>query len=194
MAARVAQITRLDHAVNATVLISYICNRMEDKVGIVAFDTSVDKGLPAGRGAAHLRGITSYVTSLEAAYRYTDYLSLATNLRRRLHHRTLILMLTVLPEKEERFGLLRAVEMLAPQHLPLIIVLSDPNLKAAARFLPADRNELSQTLVARELWTNRMELMRDLRMRGALVVESTPEDAGIDGVNAYIDVKRRQML
>src|SRR5438067_7582143 len=139
MAARVAQITRLDHAVNATVLISYICNRMEDKVGLVAFDTDVDKGLPIGRGPAHLRAITAYVTRLQAAYRHTDYLTLATNLRRRLHHRSLILMLTVLPEKEERFGLLRAVEMLAPQHLPLIVVLNDPHLKAAARFLPADR-------------------------------------------------------
>lgn len=194
MAARVAQITRLDHAVNATVLLSYICNRMEDKVGLVAFDTDVDKGLPIARGPAHLRRITSYVTQLEAAYRTTDYLTLATNLRRRLHHRTLILMLTVLPEKEERFGLLRAVEMLAPQHLPLIVVLDDPNLKAAARFLPADRKELSRTLVARELWMNRVELMRDLRARGALVVESTPEDAGVDAVNAYIDVKRRQLL
>jgi uncharacterized protein (DUF58 family) len=194
MAARVAQITRLDHAVNATVLISYICNRMEDKFGLVAFDTDVDKGIGEGRGAAHLRAITSYVTSLEAAYRYTDYLALATQLRRRLHHRTLILMLTVLPEREERFGLLRAVEMLAPQHLPLVIALSDPNLKAAARFLPSSREELSRTLVARELWTNRMELMRDLRARGALVVESTPEDAGIDAVNAYVDVKRRQLL
>lgn len=194
MAARVAQITRLDHAVNATVLISYICNRMEDKVGITAFDTDVDKGILTGRGTAHLRAITAYVTSLEAAYRFTDYLALATQLRRRLHHRTLILMLTVLPEREERFGLLRAVEMLAPQHLPLIIVLSDPNLKAAARFLPSNRDELARTLVARELWTNRVELMRDLRARGALVVESTPEDAGIDAVNAYIDVKRRQLL
>src|SRR6266542_1476768 len=192
MAARVAQITPLDQAVNATVLISYICNRMEDKVGLVAFDTDVDKGLPIGRGPAHLRAITAYVTQLEAAYRHTEYLTLATNLRRRLHHRTLILMLTVLPEKEERFGLLRAMEMLAPQHLPLIVVLNDPNLKAAARFLPADRAELSRTLVARELWMNRVELTKDLRARGALVVESTPEDAGIDAVNAYIDVKRRQ--
>ncbi|HKS22540.1 MAG TPA: DUF58 domain-containing protein [Thermoanaerobaculia bacterium] len=194
MAARVAQITRLDHAVNATLLISYICNRMEDKVGLVAFDTDVDKGVPVARGPAHLRAITAYVTHLEAAYRFTDYLTLATNLRRRLHHRTLILMLTVLPEKEERFGLLRAVEMLAPQHLPLIVVLNDPNLKAAARFLPSDRAELSRTLVARELWMNRVELTKDLRARGALVVESTPEDAGVDAVNAYIDVKRRQLL
>jgi len=194
MAARVAQVTRLDHAVNAAVLISYVCNRMEDKVGILSFDTDVDKGIIIGHGTAHLRAITGYVTSLEAAYRHTDYVALATALRRRVHHRSLILMMTVLPEREERFGLLRAVEMLAPQHLPLIVVLDDPNLEAAAKFLPADRAELARTLVARDLWMAKVELMRDLRGRGALVVRSTPEDAGIDAVNAYIDVKRRQLL
>src|SRR5206468_11882638 len=77
MAARVEQITRLDHAVNASVLISYICNRMEDKVGVVSFDTEVDKGVPVGRGTAHLRAITAYVTGAQAEYRHTDYLALA---------------------------------------------------------------------------------------------------------------------
>ena len=194
MAARVEQVTRLDHAVNASVLISYVCNRMEDKTGIVAFDTAVDKGLPAGRGAAHLRAITAYVTGLEAAYRHTDYLALAASLRRRLHHRTLILILTVLPEREERFDLLRAVDMLAPQHLPLFVTLTDRDLRAQAELLPSNRDELSRTLVARDLWLGRAELTRELRARGALVVESTATDWGVDAVNAYIEVKRRQLL
>jgi uncharacterized protein (DUF58 family) len=194
MAARVEQITRLDHAVNASVLISYVCNRMEDKTGIVAFDTSVDKGLPVGRGAAHLRAITAYVTGLEAAYRHTDYLALAASLRRRLHHRTLILILTVLPEREERFDLLRAVDMLAPQHLPLFVSLTDRDLRAQAELLPSNREELSRTLVARDLWLGRAELTRELRARGAMVVESTATDWGVDAVNAYIEIKRRQLL
>ena len=36
--------------------------------------------------------------------------------------------------------------------------------------------------------------MRELRARGALVVDTTAEEAGVDAVNAYIDVKRRQLL
>ena len=194
MAARVEQITRLDHAVNASVLISYICNRMEDKIGILSFDTAADKGLPSQRGSAHLRAITAYVSTLEAEYRHTDYLALAANLRRRLHHRTLILILTVLPEREERFDLLRAVDMLAPQHLPLFVVLTDRDLRAQAQFLPANREELSRTLVARDLWLGHTELTRELRSRGAMVVDSTAVDWGVDAVNAYIDVKRRQLL
>lgn len=194
MAARVEQITRLDHAVNASVLISYICNRMEDKTGIVAFDVDVDKGLPGGRGAAHLRAITAYVTQLEAGYRHTDYLALAASLRRRLHHRTLILILTVLPEREERFDLLRAVDMLAPQHLPLFVTLTDRDLEAQARLLPSNQDELSRTLVARDLSLGRAELIREIRSRGAMVVESTAIDWGVDAVNAYIEIKRRQRL
>jgi uncharacterized protein (DUF58 family) len=194
MAARVEQITRLDHAVNAAVLISYVCNRMEDKFGLVSFASTTENGVAFGRGASQLRALTSYTSGVDAAYEHSDYLALAAALRKRLRHRTLILILTVLPEREDRFDLLRAVSMLAPQHLPLIVTLTDRNLRAAAQLLPSNRAELSRALVARDLWLGRVELMRELRSRGALVVEATPEDAGIESINAYIDVKRRQLL
>ncbi|HEX8155203.1 MAG TPA: DUF58 domain-containing protein [Thermoanaerobaculia bacterium] len=194
MAARVAHISRLDHAVNASVLISYVCSRMEDNVGIVSFDATVDRGLAGGRGSSHLRAITSYAGDLAAQYRPTDYLMLASSLRRRLRHRTLILILTVLPEREERGDLLRAVGMLAPQHLPLFVVLTDRELAAQASILPSNETELSRTLVARDLVLGRVELIREIRARGAMVVESTADDWGVDAVNSYIDVKRRQML
>jgi uncharacterized protein (DUF58 family) len=194
MAARVEQITRLDHAVNAAVLISYVCNRMEDKFGVVSFSAATENGVAFGRGAAQLRAVTAYTSGVDAEYQHTDYLALAVALRKRLRHRTLILILTVLPEREDRFDLLRAVGMLAPQHLPLIVTLTDRNLRAAAQLLPSNRAELSRTLVARDLQLGRVELMRELRSRGALVVEATPEDAGIESINAYIDIKRRQLL
>jgi hypothetical protein len=74
------------------------------------------------------------------------------------------------------------------------ITLSDRDLRAEAEFLPSNREELSRTLVARDLWLGRLELMRELRANGAMVVDSTAEDCGVDAVNAYIDVKKRQML
>ena len=43
----------------------------------------------------------------------------------------------------------RAVSLLIPQHLPLVIVFQDPPLEAAAHLLPEDKPELARTLVAR---------------------------------------------
>ena len=194
MAARVTYVTRLDHAVNAAVLIGYICNRMEDRVGMLSFGAQVEQGIGQGRGAAHLRRMTAFATGVRAEFIHTDYAALAVHLRQRLRRRTLILMITALPEKEESASLLKALHMLTPQHLPFVLVLSDPQLRAAAQFLPSDREELCRRLVARDLWMGRRQVTVQLRRRGAFVVETPPEDAGIGAVNGYLEVKRRQLL
>lgn len=193
MAARVAGLTRLDHAVNGAVLLAYACNRMEDKVGLVSFAASVTAGPRPGRGAAHLRRATAFAGKTHAGYVHSDYLALAAELRRALRHRTLVVLFTALGDTDHE-PLLRAVRSMAPPHLVLVAVLQDPDLEAAAALRPTDKRELSRALVARDLWSARQQAVRDLRRLGALVVESTPQDVGTDAMNAYIDVKRRQLL
>jgi uncharacterized protein (DUF58 family) len=194
MAALTTRIRRVDHAVNAAVLMSYICSRMEDRVGVLSFGAQVDNGIPQGRGAAHLSKITAYSTSIQAEYIHTDFLALGAHVRRRLRGRVLGLMVKTLPETDDEQALVRATRMMTPTHLPLFVVLSDPALRAAAESLPANREELSRTLVARDLWTGRRRMMDELRRRGAWVVDTGPEDAGVDSVNAYLEIKRRQLI
>ena len=105
----------------------------------------------------------------------------------------MIVLFTALPELEAA-ALLRALRLLLPQHLPLVIVLRDPDLGAAAQMLPADAIELSRTLAARDLVGAREQAVREARALGALVVETDPGEAGVSAMNAYIDVKRRQLL
>ena len=194
MAARVGRLTRLDHAVNASLLVAHACRKLEDRVGMLSFAADVDEQVPVGRGAAHSRQLVHLATRVRADYVHSDHLALAARLRKSLRHRTLVLVMTEIPEGDESEGLLRAMRMLLPQHLPLVLVLSDPELEAGARILPSDRAELCRTLVARETWTRRQALIRHLRQIGALVVETTPSNAGLAAVNGYIDVKRRQLL
>jgi uncharacterized protein (DUF58 family) len=175
-------------------LLAYVCNRMEDRIGIVSFDSDVERGVPPGRGMTHLRKITRYATGVHPFYRHTDYLSLAADVRRRVKHRTLIFLMTVLPELEDHHDLVRAARMLASQHLVLVTVFADTQLQAASQVLPADKRELTSVIVARQLWEGRLALTRELRGSGALVVDTPPEEFGVDSVNAYLDVKRRQLL
>jgi len=194
MAGRAGHVSRLDHAVNASMLVAYVCNRMEDRVGVVPFDAHVDRGVPAGRGMAHLREVTRFVTGVQPAYRHTDYLALAADLRRRIKHRSLIFLMTVLPELEDHHDLVRAVRMLSAQHLVLVCVFADVQLKAESQTLPANKRELMNVIVARQLWDSRTSLTRELRGYGALIVDTPPEEFGVDSVNAYLDIKRRQLL
>jgi uncharacterized protein (DUF58 family) len=193
MAARVAGLTKLDHAVNAGVLLAYIANRMEDKSALLSFATEVEMGVPPGRGSVHLRRFTGFAASVRGGLLHTDYLALAADLRRRMRHRALIVLMTALPELEAE-ALLRALRVLLPQHLPLVVVLRDPDVRAAAEMLPANAAELARVLAARDLMSAREQAVREARALGALVVEADPGDAGVAAMNAYIDVKRRQLL
>ena len=198
MAARVAGprgwLTRTDHALDAAVLTAWLCNRSEDRVGMLAFAAEVERGVPQGRGSAHLARLTAFATAVQERWLHTDYRALAAHLRRRLRQRTLVLVATVLPERGDHGELLSAVRMLVPRHLPLIMVMTDPVLDAVAASAPADRRELCRTLVAADLVDGRRQLVKELRQLGALVVETTPDDLGVAAVNAYLDVKRRQLL
>jgi uncharacterized protein (DUF58 family) len=195
MAARVGQLSKLDHAVNALVALAWACHRMEDRVGVLAFGAEVDRGLAQGRGVKHLRQVSAFATGVAAEYVHSDYLALAAHVRRRLRHRTLVLVMTALPEAaEEQQAVLRATRLLLPQHLPLFVVLTDPDLLAASRALPADEDELCRALVAKELVARRQQAVRELRRLGAMVVEAAPGETGEASVNAYLAVKRRQLL
>jgi uncharacterized protein (DUF58 family) len=194
MAGRVGPLSRADHAVNAAVLSAYVCNRVEDRSGMLSFSAGVEKGVAQGRGAAHLAAITRFATGIAPGFLPTDYRTLSAHLRRRLRSRTLVLILTALPERGDQGDLLAALRMLVPRHLPLLLVLEDASLAATAQSLPSTRADLCRTLVATELTQDRTRLIRDLRHLGALVVTTTPESIGDTAVNAYLDVKRRQLL
>jgi uncharacterized protein (DUF58 family) len=194
MAARVGPYTRTDHAINAAMLAAYVCSRAEDRAGMLAFSSRVDGGIAQGRGAAHLSAMTKFATSVAVDFFHSDYRALAAHVRRRRRTRSLVLVMTVIPERGEHPDLLDAVRMMTPRHLPLIVALRDETLEAAAQSLPADRTGLSRTLVASGLAQGRAQLVRELRRLGALVVEATPQDSGLAAVNAYLDVKRRQLL
>jgi uncharacterized protein (DUF58 family) len=193
MAVRVAGLTRLDHAVNGALLLAYGCNRLEDRVGLLSFSTAITRGPRPARGSAQLRRMTAFAAAVAPGYVHSDYLALASELRRGLRHRTLVVVFTALPEMDGE-PLLRAVRAVSPPHLVLVAVLKDPDLEASARLQPASQAELGRVLVAQDLWQVRERTVRDLRGLGALVVESTVQEVGTAAMNAYIEVKRRQLL
>jgi len=154
----------------------------------------VEKGIAQGRGAAHLAAITRFATGIAPEYLPTDYRALAAHLKMRLRTRTLVILFTWLPERGDQGDLLAAVRLLMPRHLPLVLALKDVGLEASARALPADHDGLCRTLVAAELVQDRGLLVAGLRQMGALVAETPPEDSGAAVINAWLDVKRRQLL
>ncbi len=194
MAKQTTRIRHVDHAVNASLLIGYACNRLDDRTGLIRFASKAETALPQGRGRTHLRKLLEASTPVEATEDFTDYPALAAYLKRGLRQRSLVILFTTLPEWDEQRSLVRMAALLQPQHLLLVMSLIDPAFDAMAESLPANHDELCRTLVAKDLTLARRQMILDLQRQGAHVVETAPDDLGIRTVNAYLEIKSRQLL
>jgi uncharacterized protein (DUF58 family) len=193
MGARVSGVTKLDHAVTAALVLAFVADRMEDVVAGVSFAQEVENGPGFARGGAQLRRLTAFVSRVMVTRAHSDYTALAAAVRARARQRTLVVLFTALAETEHG-DLLASVRLLMPQHLVLVVALSDPALAAAAERLPETEPALFETLAAKDLVAARRRAVLELRRLGALVTETSAPEADIAAMNAYLDVKRRQIL
>ncbi len=194
MAARSGGLSWCDRAVDAALGLATFAGRGEDRVGACSFALEVTTGPRPARGGSHSAQLTSFLGRIHVADCPQDWPMLAMRLRQSLRNRSLIVIFAVLPERGEHHELLRAMGLLAIRHLPLLIAFRDPALRARADDLPQDRHGLRRAVVAGTLVDGRETTVRELRELGVLVDEVDPGAALETSINAYISVKRRQLL
>lgn len=194
MAAPVGDLTKLDQAVNAALLLSFAALRFDDQVGLLLFADEVQAFVPPRKGKAQFRRITRALTGAEAALRFVDYREPLRFLRARLRRRALMVFFTDLTDEAHARPLVEYARRLATRHLPLVVTLPDPAVRQATRRLPGTVEEAYVQVVASEILHEREALLRSLRAEGAQLVDAPPDRIGTAVVNRYIELKRARRI
>ena len=83
---------------------------------------------------------------------------------------------------------------LVPRHVLLFAAMRQPELAAVTMMRPSTTAEMYRVVAAQEAADRRESLLRGLRQRGALVVETSPEELAGGLVDRYLEVKERGMI
>jgi uncharacterized protein (DUF58 family) len=194
MAARVGDLTKLDHALNAALLLAYAAVRLEDQVGLLLFADEVQVFLPPRKGMAQFRRITNALYGAEATLSFVDLRSPLRLLRAKIRRRALMIFFTDLLDEAQARPLVEYARRLATRHLPLVVTLSDPAVVEASRAIPQAADEAYAQLVATEILREREALLRALRAEGAQVVDAPSDRISTAAVNRYIELKRARKI
>ena len=135
MAAQVADAPRLEHAMDAAIMLTHVATRLGDRVGMVTFDAQPRAIVPAARHREQTARITEAVYELEPALVESDYRGAFATMLARFRRRSLIVVLSDLvgPAMEE--SLLPALPLLVRRHLVVVGAVRDP---AVAGWAAAD--------------------------------------------------------
>lgn len=194
MTARIGELTKLDHAINATLSIAYVALAGGDNVGLLAFNRRVTTYLPPSHRRDQLPAILDALYSVEPGMVEPSYARAFNYLGANCRRRALVVILTDLVDEEASAELLAYTRMLIPRHLPLIVTIGDSDLRALVGDVPATVAEVYRQSVAEELLGQRERALRRITHAGGLALDVPVGRLSFELVNKYLGVKERGML
>jgi uncharacterized protein (DUF58 family) len=189
MAARVGKLSKLDHAINAILMLTHVSHRFQDNLGLLVFSHKVHEYLPPAKGRAQHARFLQVLYNIKPELCFVNYREAFQYLIVRHPKRALTMVFTDLLDSVISADYRDAVGLLKRFHLPLTLAVADVQLQGLAASTPQNVEQLYDVAVARELLTGRAEMLKALERQGVMVVDTVPESLTIDAVNRYLALK-----
>jgi uncharacterized protein (DUF58 family) len=187
-------LTSVDRALSAALLAADVALRGGDKAGLFTFDDRPRSFLRPAGGRSGGRKLTRAAYALDAGLGATDYRSAMVFLKTQMKMRSLLVLFTNLLDPRGAKDLAAAVKSLMPRHLPLCVLMRDPEVERLAIAPVTGEDDLLVRAAAGESLAWRDGIVRTLRNAGALVLDARPEEVTPLLVKRYLEVKARRLL
>jgi uncharacterized protein (DUF58 family) len=194
MAAPLDGIPKLDHAINAGLLLSYVCLRSGDRVGWFTFDHKVRSYVEPVGGAAGFRSLRLQTSAIEYSRAETNFTLGLMELSLRLRRRSLVVLLTDFVDTISAELMVENLARLSRRHLVFFVTLRDPSLERMAHARPASLDDLHRSVVAYGFVREREVVLRRLARLGVRCIDVPPGRVTTDLLNRYLEAKRRELV
>lgn len=188
------RLSKLDYAVDAALSLAQVASQEGDRVGLLAYGRSLQTLIGAGRGPSHLRAILEALAQVHAETAEASHALAARALLRTQSRRSLIIWITDFAETPTTPEVIEYAGQMSGRHLVVFTGVSQPDLAAMGRSIPASEDEMFRHAAALEVIERRELLLRDLRERGVLAFDLTPGALAESLINQYLEVKDRALL
>jgi uncharacterized protein (DUF58 family) len=187
-------LTRLDHSLNAALLLTYAAQEYGDRVGLLAFSDRVSRWVTPRAGRPQLVRVTEEMYNLEPEPTATDFIGAIGYLATRNPRRSLIVFFTDIAEPDSARELVGQIGHLVPRHLPLVVTMQDPSIRALAALPLTSADNVYRRAVATRLLDSRAEVLLALKAQGALTLDVPADRITPSVINRYLEVKARSEL
>jgi uncharacterized protein (DUF58 family) len=194
MQSPVANIAKLDYAVNAVLFLSYVATGKGDRVGVMSFADEVSHYLAPRQGRGQFYRMLEVLYAVDAQQVEPDYRKALTYLAVKQRRRALIIIFTDLSSGASLNNLVAQVSLLARSSLPLVVTISDPDVHAAAAQVPHDSLSTYQRAAASQMLDERRVVLDTLRKRGALTLDVPANQLSMSVINRYLELKGKTLL
>lgn len=192
-AGRVGDQPRLDHAMDAALLLAALASRAGDRVDLLIVDRELRASVLRKSAAEVLPSFVNAMAGVEAVLAETNHHLMSTEISLRISQRSLVVILTGLDAAAIGEGLLPVMAPVLRKHKVVIAAVSDPRVDELA----LGRDDASQVYAAAAAEVDRdrrQQTVRRITERGVTVVQSPPSTFAPDLADHYLALKKAGRL
>lgn len=188
-----------DHAINASLLVSYSALEKEsDCVGVCAFDRKGTIFLPPRAGKTQFKSIMQQLYALDAEYGESDIEQLCLLLDRNVKRRSLVFLYTEIPTMSVLNRKLQFFKRISTRNCLVVVNCLDKELESVSE-LHIDgykKNNVHSQCVERTLakdMVNQKQLIADtLQQNGIYSLSVYPESLSFNVLKKYLELKSKR--
>lgn len=188
------ELSRLEHALSAALVLTDVAAKSGDRVGTMVFDQEVRAFVPPNRGDAALRLVRNALIPVTATMAEPDYAGAFRYLATKQRRRALIVFFTDVIDERASRALVAHVTRSATRHLVVVVALRNDAVFEAAVPRGARDEALYASAAAEELVANRHAVLERMRRVGVNVLDVSPQAMTAAVVNKYLEIKGRGAL
>jgi uncharacterized protein (DUF58 family) len=185
---------RVDRAINAALLLAFVCLKLGDLAGAFGFGARPGgfSGMASGTGA--FVRLQRHLAALDYGDDETNYTLGLTQLGAQLKRRSLIVVFTDFADSTSAELMVENLTRLLRRHVVLFVVMRDEELETFARAEPATADDVSRAVTAHALMRGRDLVVARLARLGVRIVDAPAARIGSALISAYLDLKRASVL
>jgi uncharacterized protein (DUF58 family) len=187
-------LTLLDHAINASLVLSNVALIRQDKAGLITFEKEIDTFLPADKKPTQMNLILETLYRQQTIFLEPDFEKLFSVIRNRITNRSLLILFTNFESLESLNREMPALKRMAHYHLLLVVFFENSELKTITNQKAATLEGIYIKTIAEKFAYEKRQMVKELHKNGILSILTTPANLTVNTINRYLELKTRTSI
>lgn len=184
----------MDYAINATLVLSNVILKKQDKAGMFAFSKKVENRVFAEKRASQMQKILDTLYNIKTDFFESDYSRLYVDIKKNINQRSLIILYTNFETIDGLQRQLPYLKAIAKSHLLVVVFFNNTELNELINKKTETIQEVYDKVIAEKFMFEKRLIVNELKKYGIYSVLTQPESLTLDTINKYLEIKARGIL
>jgi uncharacterized protein (DUF58 family) len=188
------ELSLLDYAINATLVMSNVVLKKQDKAGMFTFSKKVENTVIAEKRSSQMNLILESLYNVSTDFYESDYGRLYGHIKQTLKHRSLLLLYTNFETMDGLNRQLPYLKGISKSHLLVVVFFKNTELDELIHSEATTIQEAYDKVIAEKFSFEKRLIVNELKKYGIHSILTTPENLTIDAINKYLEMKARGLV